>query len=126
MGRRRGETLVLVGAACADRRAAADTGLMYALLNYADAEAKLAELPVVGDVTAELGLCYLVLAAGLVQGFMGTKTNWARKAYVSAAVPPPRKPQRSSCRRRTCRGRTPWRRRRTRISYCLTRSSVLT
>ena len=60
---------------------------MYALLNYADAEAKLAELPVVGDVTAELGLCYLVLLAGLVQGLMGTKTNWARKAYVSAAVP---------------------------------------
>ena len=116
-----------VGAACADRRAAADTGLMYALLNYADAEAKLAELPVVGDVTAELGLCYLVLAAGLVQGLMGTKTNWARKAYVSAAVPPPPGSlSEAAAGRRTCRGRTPWRRRRTRISYCLTRSSVLT
>ena len=115
-----------VGAACADRRAAADTGLMYALLNYADAEAKLAELPVVGDVTAELGLCYLVLLAGLVQGLMGTKTNWARKAYVSAAVPSAPEASAKQLPRRTCRGHTPWRRRRTRISYCLTRSSVLT
>ena len=89
---------MLVGAACADRRVAADTGLMYALLNHADAEAKLAELPVVGDVTAELGLCYLVLAAGLVQGLMGTKTNWARKAYVSATAPSGGPPRSLSCR----------------------------
>ena len=71
---------------------------MYALLNHADAEAKLAELPVVGDVTAELGLCYLVLAAGLVQGLMGTKTNWARKAYVSATAPSGGPPRSLSCR----------------------------
>jgi hypothetical protein len=54
-------------------RCAADTGLMFAALKYGDAENA---LPF--EISAEVGGCALVLFSGLVQGMMGSKTNWAR------------------------------------------------
>ena len=53
------------------------TGLMFALLKYVNPEPMLKFLPFKLETT----MCFLVLAAGLVQGMMASYTNWARVEY---------------------------------------------
>merc|ERR1711871_343717 len=54
------------------------TGLMYCAMRYGDLESKLGVLP---SFSVESTMALLVLLAGLVQGMMASKTNWARVEY---------------------------------------------